>query len=76
MPTLSFTIEESKKDRLDALASIQDMDTSHIINEALNAYLDLADWQIEHIKKGVRQADDGNFASEAEVDATFAKWKR
>ncbi|GHS89037.1 hypothetical protein FACS1894204_02520 [Synergistales bacterium] len=41
----------------------------------LDAYLDLMDWQLEHIQEGIRQADRGEFASEEETAVTFAKWK-
>jgi len=33
-------------------------------------------WQREHIEEGVRQADAGEFASEAEVREAFARWRR
>ena len=75
MPTVSFRIGESKKNRIDLLASLQDRDRSYIINEALDTYLDLMDWQREHIEEGAKQADAEDFASEAEVTAAFARWK-
>jgi RHH-type rel operon transcriptional repressor/antitoxin RelB len=39
------------------------------------AYLDLHAWQRAHIGEGLRQADAGEFASEAEVRAAFARWR-
>ena len=75
VPTVSFRIGESKKNKIDQLAGLQDRDRSYIINEALDTYLDLMDWQLEHIEEGVRQADAEIFAGEAEVAAAFAKWK-
>jgi RHH-type rel operon transcriptional repressor/antitoxin RelB len=47
-----------------------------VIEEAVNAYLDLHAWQHAHIGEGVRQADAGEFASEAEVGEAFARWRR
>jgi len=67
MQTVSFLIEEAKKDRIDLLASQRDMDRNYIINEALDAYLDLMDWQRRHIEEGKRQADAEYFASEDEI---------
>lgn len=75
MTTVSFRIEESKKRRIDDLASLRERDRSYLINEALDAYLDLMDWQLAHIEEGVRQAEAGEFASEDEVRAAFARWK-
>lgn len=76
MQTVSFRIAEDKKSRIDKLAAVQDRDRSYIINEALDSYLDLMDWQLEQIKEGLRQADAGEFATDEEVAATFALWKK
>lgn len=76
MQTVSFRIDENKKSRIDELASVRDRDRSYIINEALDSYLDLMDWQLEQIKEGLRQADAGEFATDEEVAATFALWKK
>lgn len=76
MRSVSFRIEAHKKSRIDELAALRDRDRSDIINEALDSYLDLMDWQLEHIKEGVHQADAGKFSSEEEVAATFALWKK
>ena len=53
-----------------------DRDRSYILNEAITAYLDAHEWQIEHIKKGLRQADAGKFASQKEVARAMARWRR
>jgi predicted transcriptional regulator len=74
--TVSFRIDETRKARIDRIAAIQDRDRSYIINEALDAYLTLMDWQTEHIQEGLRQAENGEFADEEKVNATFSRWKR
>jgi predicted transcriptional regulator len=33
-------------------------------------------WQIEHIQEGIRQADAGEFASDADVEAAFSRWRK
>ncbi|GHS91516.1 hypothetical protein AGMMS49957_18330 [Synergistales bacterium] len=76
MQTVTFDLEEATKSRLDALADMQNRDRSYIINEALNSYIDLQEWQLEHIQEGIRQADNGEFASDEEVEATFARWRQ
>jgi len=35
----------------------------------------LNDWQIEEIKKGVAEAERGDFATEKEVQQTIRKWQ-
>jgi predicted transcriptional regulator len=74
--TISVRIPSEKKAALDAIAAQTDRDVSIVIEEAVNAYLDLHAWQCEHIKEGVRQADAGEFASEAEVREAYARWRR
>ncbi len=32
-------------------------------------------WQIAYIQQGLRQAEAGEFASEDEVNAAFARWQ-
>ena len=75
MQTVSFRIEETKKDRIDMLASLRDRDRSYIINEAIDTYLDLMDWQRRRVEEGVRQADEDDFADDKEVAVAFGKWK-
>ena len=74
--TVTFRIEAEKREALDAIAELMDRDRSYVITEAINAYLEVNQWQIEHIKEGLRQADAGEFASDDEVAAAFAKWRR
>lgn len=74
--TVTFRLDEAKKKALDAIALGLDRDRSYILNEAVAAYLDVHQWQIEHIKEGLRQANAGHFASEAEVADAFAKWRK
>lgn len=74
--TVTFRIEAEKREALDAIAELMDRDRSYVITEAIDAYLEVNQWQIEHIKEGLRQADAGEFASDDEVAAAFAKWRR
>ena len=74
--TITFRIETEKREALDAIAAQMDRDRSYVLNEAISAYLEVHQWQIEHIKEGLRQADAGEFATEDEVVAAFEKWRR
>lgn len=71
--TISFRLDSEKREALDAVASASDRDRSYILNEAIDAYLDVQQWQIEHIRKGLRQANAGQFATEAEMKAALAR---
>ena len=65
--TVSFRADAKKIKSLDVLASALDRDRSYVLNEAISAYLELYRWQIGHIRKGLKQANLGEFATEKEV---------
>jgi len=74
--TISFRLDPKKRQALDAVARAHDRDRTYILNEAIDAYLDVHQWQIEHIQEGIRQADAGESASDAEVAAAFSRWRK
>lgn len=74
--TLSFRTEAEARDRLDRLAAALRRDRSFLINEAIEQYLAQLDWQEAQIRAGIEEADRGAFASDEEVEAVFAKWRK
>jgi predicted transcriptional regulator len=74
--TISFRIDREKKIALDDIADELDRDRSYVINEAVDAYLEVRQWQREHIREGLRQAQASEFATEEEVRQAFARWRR
>ena len=44
---------------MDEIAEVLERDRSAVINEALDAYLELHHWQIEHIRRGLAEAEAG-----------------
>ena len=73
--TITFRLDAEKKIALDEIASGIERDRSFVLNQAIDAYLEVHSWQLDHIKEGLRQADAGEFASDEEVAAAFAKWR-
>jgi predicted transcriptional regulator len=71
--TLTVRLEAGTRKSLDEIAEVLDRDRSYVVNQALAAYIDLHQWQIGHIKQGLREADTGKFASDAEVEKTLRK---
>jgi len=69
--TVTFRIDADKRATLDRLAETRDRDRSYLLNEAVDAYLDVHAWQIAHVEEGLRQAEAGEFADDAEVAATY-----
>ncbi|ELR99997.1 CopG family ribbon-helix-helix protein [Gloeocapsa sp. PCC 73106] len=70
---VTFQVDSDKKLALDALAASMNCDRSYILNEAIQMYLEMYRWQIEEIKRGVAEAEAGDFATPEEVKNTFAK---
>jgi predicted transcriptional regulator len=56
---------------LDTLGKNVDRDRSYLIKDAVNRYIQMHRWQIVEIEKAIAEADGGDFASEAEVEAMF-----
>lgn len=73
---VSFRADASKVESLDALATALDRDRSYVLNEAISAYLELYQWQMRHIKEGLRQADAGEFATDEDVAKALRRRSR
>jgi RHH-type transcriptional regulator, rel operon repressor / antitoxin RelB len=69
--SVTFRIDDDKLAFLDELASSQKRDRSHIINQAVDNYLEVKRWHIEQIEKAVAEADAGKFADPEQVEAFF-----
>lgn len=74
--TITFRVDAQKRKALDAIAVGIDRDRSYVLNEAINNYLEVHQWQTAHIKEGMRQANAGKFAKASEVAAAFARWRK
>jgi predicted transcriptional regulator len=73
--TVSFRLDAEKVEALDSLANALDRDRTYLLNEAVDAYLEVQQWQIEHIKAAVRQASSGKLMDHDQVKKLAAKWR-
>lgn len=71
--TMTVRVEPKTRKALDGIAEALDRDRTYVVNEALRAYIDIHQWQLDHIRQGLREADAGKFASGAEVNRTIAR---
>ena len=71
---VSVRIDVDKIEALHKLAKTSKRARSFVINEAIDLYLELNQWQIQHVKKALKQADAGQFATSLEVSKAFKKW--
>jgi len=74
--TITFRLDPEKREALDEIAVGLDRDRTYVLNEAIELYLELHRWQVAHILEGIRQADAEEFATDDEVTAAFARWRR
>jgi len=72
---VTLRLEPELRKRLDGLAQAQRRSRSFIATEAIREYVAVNEWQIEETKKGLAEADRGEFASDAQVRRTMSKWK-
>lgn len=62
--------------KLDELAEKLDRSRSYVATQAIRDFVTREAWQLADIEAGLREADRGDFASEAEVAATIAKYTK
>ncbi len=73
----AFTVRtESKKvEELDRLAEKMDRSRNYIVNQAIDGLLEVYEWQTGRVREGIKAANEGRFASEAEMKGIFSKYK-
>jgi RHH-type rel operon transcriptional repressor/antitoxin RelB len=73
---MTIRVDRKTKNRLEKLAKAMERSKSYVAAEAIRAYVELNEWQITEIRAALKEADAGDFASEAEVEAVRRKWRR
>lgn len=72
--TMTIRLEPDLKQRLDQLAEVTHRSKSFLAAEALRDYVELNEWQLQEITNAIKEANEGDFASEQAVNETLAKW--
>lgn len=75
MSVMQVEFTEETKAALERSAQMTGRAPESLVVEAVHRFLDIERWQVEEIKKGLEEADDGDFASDEEVRAFFARWQ-
>jgi RHH-type rel operon transcriptional repressor/antitoxin RelB len=70
---LEITLDARQSARLDALADALSRARGELIGEAIDAFLAQQEQELRAIGEGLADAQAGRFASDAEVDAAFAR---
>jgi predicted transcriptional regulator len=72
--TINVRVPASVYDQLEDLAKSTARTKSFVTVEALSSYLATQSWQVKEITAGIADADRGDFATETQVNAVFAKY--
>lgn len=73
---LTLRLDPKLKKQLDRLSKSMSRSRSFVAAEAIRGFVELNAWQIEEIKKGLEEADRGDFATDAEVERSVKRWTR
>lgn len=73
---LEIELDADLRDRLGKLADATHHSASELAAEAVRGYVELNEWQTNEVRQALKEADKGDFATEEEVEAVFAKWEK
>ena len=71
---LTLRVNTRTKAKLDKLAEATKRSKSFLAAEAIERYLEVEAWQIKEIKQAIKEADAGDFVSDAEFAAVVKKY--
>jgi len=69
-------LDAKLKSQLDRLSKSMNRSRSFVAAQAIQEYVSVNEWQINEIKKGIAEADAGDFVSEKEMQQTIRRLTR
>lgn len=72
--TLSIRIDSETKRRLDALSKRSKRSKSFLASEAITAFVNSEEWQLEEIHTGIEELDAGQSVSHESVSKWLKSW--
>lgn len=72
--TINVRVPETLYNQIEELARATARTKSFLTIDALTRYVQREAWQLRDIQQGIEEADAGEFATDAEVKAVFAKY--
>ncbi len=76
MSAFTVRLSDDVARKLDALASKLDRSRSYVAAQAIGDFVAREAWQLADIEAGLREAERGEFATDAEVAAVIAKYTK
>ena len=74
MASMSMRLPAELANQLGALAEATGRTKSFLAVQAIHDFVEREAWQVAEIKKGLLEADAGDFATDEEMAALDAKW--
>jgi len=72
--TINVRLPEALYNQIEELAKATARTNSFLTIDALTHYVQRESWQIRGIHEGIKEADAGEFATDDQVKAVFAKY--
>jgi predicted transcriptional regulator len=76
MSAFTVRLPDDVTKKLDELAEKLDRSRSYLAAQAISDFVTREAWQLADIEAGLRDAKRGNFATDAEVAATIARFTK
>ena len=73
---LTLRLDAKLKNQLDSLSKSMNRSRSFIAAQAIQEFVSVNEWQIGEIKKALVEADQGDFASDKEMQQTIRRLTR
>ncbi|HSZ63661.1 MAG TPA: CopG family ribbon-helix-helix protein [Terriglobales bacterium] len=73
---LTLRLDAKLKNQLDRLSKSMNRSRSFVAAQAIQEYVSVNEWQINEIKKGLAEADAGDFATDEEMKQTIRRLTR
>ncbi len=73
---LTLRLDAKLKNQLDRLSKAMNRSRSFVAAQAIQEYVSVNEWQINEIKKGLTEADAGDFATDEEMQQTIRRLTR
>jgi len=71
---ISIRTSDELVSKFNALAKETDRSRAYLINQAMEEYIAREAWQVAEIRQAIKEADEGDFATDEDVAALDAKW--
>jgi predicted transcriptional regulator len=73
---LTLRLDAKLKNQLDRLSKAMNRSRSFVAAQAIQEFVSVNEWQIGEIKKALVEADQGDFASDKEMQQTIRRLTR